>query len=85
MAAALVANGEIATVKSSVYSEVQNSRLDHPLPLPSVLRSAFKVVDGPRSSAAGNPGMYLPICIHIYPHSQCLSTLLRDVMYVTYK
>ncbi|XP_022870291.1 pyrophosphate--fructose 6-phosphate 1-phosphotransferase subunit beta-like [Olea europaea var. sylvestris] len=55
MAAALVANGEIATVKSSVYSEVQNSRLDHPLPLPSVLRSAFKVVDGPRSSAAGNP------------------------------
>lgn len=55
MAAALVANGEIATVKSSVYSEVQNSRLDHPLPLPSVLRSAFKVVDGPPSSAAGNP------------------------------
>ncbi|CAA3015629.1 pyrophosphate--fructose 6-phosphate 1-phosphotransferase subunit beta [Olea europaea subsp. europaea] len=62
MAAALVANGEIATVKpsatgrySAFYSEVQNSRLDHPLPLPSVLRSAFKVVDGPPSSAAGNP------------------------------
>ncbi|CAI9760254.1 unnamed protein product [Fraxinus pennsylvanica] len=62
MAAALFANGEIATVKpsansrySAVYSEVQNSRLDHPLTLPSVLRSAFKVVDGPPSSAAGNP------------------------------
>ncbi|KAL2524088.1 Pyrophosphate--fructose 6-phosphate 1-phosphotransferase subunit beta 1 [Abeliophyllum distichum] len=62
MAAALIANGEIATVKSpatgryaSVYSEVQSSRLDHPLPLPSVLKNTFKVVDGPPSSAAGNP------------------------------
>ncbi|KAL2473474.1 Pyrophosphate--fructose 6-phosphate 1-phosphotransferase subunit beta 1 [Forsythia ovata] len=62
MAAALIANGEIATIKStatgryaSVYSEVQSSRLDHPLPLPSVLKNTFKVVDGPPSSAAGNP------------------------------
>ncbi|XP_011086211.1 pyrophosphate--fructose 6-phosphate 1-phosphotransferase subunit beta-like, partial [Sesamum indicum] len=62
MAAALVANGEVTAVKSpntgryaAVYSEVQNSRLDHPLPLPSVLRNPFKVVDGPPSSAAGNP------------------------------
>ncbi|KAL0407231.1 UNVERIFIED_CONTAM: Pyrophosphate--fructose 6-phosphate 1-phosphotransferase subunit beta [Sesamum latifolium] len=62
MAAALVANGEVTAVKSPntgryavVYSEVQNSRLDHPLPLPSVLRNPFNVVDGPPSSAAGNP------------------------------
>ncbi|KAG0470580.1 hypothetical protein HPP92_017280 [Vanilla planifolia] len=40
---------------ASVYSEVQTSRLNHPLPLPSVLKSSFKVVDGPPSSAAGNP------------------------------
>ncbi|KAF8410775.1 hypothetical protein HHK36_003312 [Tetracentron sinense] len=41
---------------ASVYSEVQTSRLNHPLPLPSVLTKPFKIVDGPRSSAAGNPG-----------------------------
>ncbi|CAK9181686.1 unnamed protein product [Ilex paraguariensis] len=62
MAASLVANGNIAAVKpsvtgrfASVYSEVQNSRLDHALPLPSVLKNPFKVVDGPASSAAGHP------------------------------
>ncbi|XP_027330620.1 pyrophosphate--fructose 6-phosphate 1-phosphotransferase subunit beta [Abrus precatorius] len=40
---------------ASVYSEVQNSRIDHALPLPSVLKTPFKIVDGPQSSAAGNP------------------------------
>ncbi|XP_064999571.1 pyrophosphate--fructose 6-phosphate 1-phosphotransferase subunit beta isoform X2 [Musa acuminata AAA Group] len=40
---------------ASVYSEVQTSRLNHPLPLPSVLKGPFKLVDGPPSSAAGNP------------------------------
>ncbi|RWW30940.1 hypothetical protein GW17_00004466 [Ensete ventricosum] len=40
---------------SSVYSEVQTSRLNHPLRLPSVLKGPFKLVDGPPSSAAGNP------------------------------
>ncbi|CAH2071531.1 unnamed protein product [Thlaspi arvense] len=39
---------------TSVYSEVQASRIDHSLPLPSVLTSPFKIVDGPPSSAAGN-------------------------------
>ncbi|KAL6546789.1 hypothetical protein OROMI_022510 [Orobanche minor] len=59
--AALFANGDSAVKTPStgryaaVYSEVQNSRLGHPLPLPSVLKSSFKVVDGPPSSAAGNP------------------------------
>ncbi|KAF8086439.1 hypothetical protein N665_0625s0004 [Sinapis alba] len=38
----------------SVYSEVQVSRIDHALPLPSVFKSPFKIVDGPLSSAAGN-------------------------------
>ncbi|KAL5578749.1 hypothetical protein UlMin_011191 [Ulmus minor] len=65
MAAALVSNGDLLAGKSSpsqiagrvasVYSEVQASRIDHDLPLPSVLRSHFKIVDGPPSSAAGNP------------------------------
>lgn len=42
---------------ASVYSEVQTSRLKVSLPLPSVLKSSFDVVDGPKSSAAGNPGL----------------------------
>ncbi|KAL5163660.1 Pyrophosphate--fructose 6-phosphate 1-phosphotransferase subunit beta [Glycine soja] len=40
---------------AAVYSEVQNSRIDHELPLPSVLKNPFIIVDGPQSSAAGNP------------------------------
>ncbi|KAJ7964810.1 Pyrophosphate--fructose 6-phosphate 1-phosphotransferase subunit beta [Quillaja saponaria] len=40
---------------ASVYSELQTSRLDVSLPLPSVLKKSFNVVDGPPSSAAGNP------------------------------
>ncbi|KAK9133221.1 hypothetical protein Scep_012749 [Stephania cephalantha] len=40
---------------ASVYSELQRSRLDQALPLPSVLCKPFNVVDGPKSSAAGNP------------------------------
>ncbi|KAK6269086.1 hypothetical protein QUC31_013246 [Theobroma cacao] len=56
-------NGDVATVKTApvagrlaaVYSEVQTSRIDHALPLPSVLRNPFKIVAGPPSSAAGNP------------------------------
>ncbi|KMZ55922.1 Diphosphate--fructose-6-phosphate 1-phosphotransferase, 6-phosphofructokinase [Zostera marina] len=39
----------------SVYSPLQTSRLDHDLPLPSVLKAPFDIVDGPPSSAAGNP------------------------------
>ncbi|KAG4142929.1 hypothetical protein ERO13_D06G157700v2 [Gossypium hirsutum] len=63
MAPSFVTNGGVAAVKTtpfagrlaSVYSEVQTSRIDHALPVPSVLRSPFKIVDGPASSAAGNP------------------------------
>ncbi|KAK9924486.1 hypothetical protein M0R45_032852 [Rubus argutus] len=49
-------NGKAVPGRSaSVYSEVQTSRLDVLLPLPSVLQGPFSVVDGPKSSAAGNP------------------------------
>jgi diphosphate-dependent phosphofructokinase len=63
--AAIVTNGTTATPTvttrfASVYSEVQNSRVDHKLRLPSVLQSPFAIVDGPKSSAAGNPGKSSP-------------------------
>lgn len=40
----------------SIYSELQIRRLNVPLSLPSVLKNSFHIVDGPPSSAAGNPG-----------------------------
>lgn len=50
------ANGDAKPVRSAtVYSELQTSRLKVSLPLPNVLKSSFEVVDGPKSSAAGNP------------------------------
>ncbi|KAG6778463.1 hypothetical protein POTOM_014798 [Populus tomentosa] len=58
MAPAFVIHGDSARASgryASVYSEVQSSRIDHALPLPSVLKNPFKIVDGTRSSAAGNP------------------------------
>ncbi|CAA6670531.1 unnamed protein product [Spirodela intermedia] len=62
MASVLSNGGDLPSKPASagrhagVYSEVQTSRLDHRLLLPSVLKgAAFKVVDGPGSSAAGNP------------------------------
>lgn len=66
MSPSLVANGDLSPVMSgavkgrvaSVYSEVQTNRIDHALPLPSVLKNPFKIVHGPASSAAGNPGQF---------------------------
>ncbi|KNA13684.1 hypothetical protein SOVF_114430 [Spinacia oleracea] len=63
MAAAAVANGDFSAGKSTpeagrfstVYSELQRSRIDHALPLPGVLTGNFTVVNGPNSSAAGSP------------------------------
>lgn len=74
MSPSLVANGDLTPVTSgavkgrvaSVYSEVQTSRIDHALPLPSVLKKPFKIVDGPRSSAAGNPGHSLLFLIKYF-------------------
>ncbi|KAF2619840.1 hypothetical protein F2Q68_00042498 [Brassica cretica] len=43
--------------RASVYSEAQSRRINDALPLPSVLKGAFKIVEGPASSAAGNPGL----------------------------
>ncbi|KAJ9689805.1 hypothetical protein PVL29_012466 [Vitis rotundifolia] len=60
MSPSIDANGGASARNSGrfagVYSEVQTSRLNHSLPLPSVLKSPFKIVEGPPSSAAGNPG-----------------------------
>nr|DAD23478.1 TPA_asm: hypothetical protein HUJ06_024941 [Nelumbo nucifera] len=39
----------------SVYSELQTNRLNQCLPLPSVLKNPFKIVEGPPSSSSGNP------------------------------
>ncbi|KAL9236588.1 hypothetical protein vseg_011238 [Gypsophila vaccaria] len=62
MATAAVANGGVKSNTtaevgrfSTVYSELQRSRIEHSLPLPRVLSGNFSVVDGPISSAAGNP------------------------------
>ncbi|TVU28446.1 hypothetical protein EJB05_19963 [Eragrostis curvula] len=52
---AAATNGPSPGRLASVYSEVQTSRLHHALPLPSVLCSSFSLVDGPPSSATGNP------------------------------
>ncbi|XP_010422248.1 PREDICTED: pyrophosphate--fructose 6-phosphate 1-phosphotransferase subunit beta 2-like isoform X2 [Camelina sativa] len=48
-------NPRAASRVSSVYSEVQASRIDHALPLPSVFKNPFKIIDGPPSSSAGHP------------------------------
>ncbi|KFK30957.1 hypothetical protein AALP_AA6G049400 [Arabis alpina] len=47
-------NTVVSNRVTSVYSEVQASRIDHSLPLPSVLKNPFKIIDGPPSSSAGN-------------------------------
>ncbi|KAG6516790.1 hypothetical protein ZIOFF_027270 [Zingiber officinale] len=39
---------------ASVYSDVQTNRLNHPLPS-VLLKSPFKLLDGPKNSATGNP------------------------------
>lgn len=61
-----VSNGTLPSVPvtgrlASVYSEVQKTRVDHALPLPNVLKHSFTIVDGPPSSAAGNPGNSLSL------------------------
>ncbi|XP_050288430.1 pyrophosphate--fructose 6-phosphate 1-phosphotransferase subunit beta [Quercus robur] len=72
----LVPNGDIAAIVSAsspvtsrfaaIYSEVQRSRIDHELPLPSVLRNSFKIADGPASSAAGNPDEIAKLFPHVF-------------------
>ncbi|KAK9050182.1 hypothetical protein SSX86_030849 [Deinandra increscens subsp. villosa] len=53
---AAVVNGVVKPGRStSVYSELETSRLKVSPPLPSVLKSSFEVIDGPKTSAAGNP------------------------------
>lgn len=66
MSPPFIANADVSAVNAasppvigrvaSVYSEVQAQRIDQHLPFPSVLKNPFQIVDGPPSSAAGNPG-----------------------------
>ncbi|KAE9594724.1 hypothetical protein Lal_00043150 [Lupinus albus] len=51
---------------ASVYSDVQSSRVNHALPLPSVLKKPFTIVDGPQSSAAGNPDEIAKLFPHLF-------------------
>ncbi|CAL0334581.1 unnamed protein product [Lupinus luteus] len=51
---------------ATVYSDVQNSRVDQPLPLPSVLKKPFTIVDGPKSSASGNPDEIAKLFPHLF-------------------
>lgn len=86
-AVSLLASADVASVKTftgryaSVYSEVQNSRLDHHLPLPSVLRKPFKVVDGPASSAAGHPEEIAKLfpCLYGQPSAELVPDDSGDV------
>lgn len=51
---------------ASVYSEVQTSRLNSSLPLPSVLKKPFTVKDGEKSTAAGNPDEIAKLFPNLY-------------------
>ncbi|EOA20279.1 hypothetical protein CARUB_v10000587mg [Capsella rubella] len=53
--AGISSNPRAASRVTSVYSEVQASRINHTLPLPSVFKNPFKIIDGPPSSSAGHP------------------------------
>lgn len=89
MAPALLPNGNLAAGEppatgrfASLYSEVQNSRLDHALPLPSVIKNPFKIVDGPLSSAAGNPGpssIYVCVCAYLYVLYLCVVLFIYSI------
>ena len=61
---------------TSVYRELQTSRLNVSLPLPSVLKNPFQVLDVPPSSAAGNPGTFYNIQIHLCSMSKLLDKLI---------
>lgn len=66
----------------SGFTEVQSSRLKLTLPLPSVLKNNFKVVDGPPSSAVGNPGLKF---VSIYIGSHFMNTVGHYVLNFSYK
>ncbi|CAL0307272.1 unnamed protein product [Lupinus luteus] len=51
---------------TALYSEVQNSRIDHSIPLPSVLKNPFKMVDGPQTSSVGNPDQIAKLFPHLF-------------------
>ncbi|KAG4948818.1 hypothetical protein JHK84_042270 [Glycine max] len=59
-------SGSVTGRLASVYSEVQKTRVDHALPLPSVLKHPFTILDGPPSSAAGNPDEIAKLFPHLF-------------------
>lgn len=54
----------------AMYSELQNSRIKVSLPLPSVLKKSFSIVEGPPSSAVANPGRFRK-GFNIFSFSEC--------------
>lgn len=91
MSPSLVANADLSPVTSgtvkgrvaSVYSKLQTSRIDHALPLPSVLKNPFKIVDGPASSAAGNPGQFRTTTSSIKQFSS-VTLQIQDLFFLSY-
>lgn len=63
----------------SGFSEVQSSRLKLALPLPSVLKNHFELVNGPPSSAVGNPGLKNYLYLRLYSREGILN--FRKIMY----
>ncbi|KAG5005674.1 hypothetical protein JHK85_024216 [Glycine max] len=59
-------SGSVTGRLASVYSEVQKTRVDHALPLPSVLKHPFTILHGPPSSAAGNPDEIAKLFPHLF-------------------
>ncbi|XWS30981.1 hypothetical protein CRYUN_Cryun23aG0037800 [Craigia yunnanensis] len=74
MSPAVATNGFLVTrreechslLPSVVYSELQSNRLNHTLPLPSILKNSFKVVDGLHTSAAANPNEIANLFPNLY-------------------
>ncbi|KAK4748099.1 hypothetical protein SAY87_014685 [Trapa incisa] len=54
------------------FNEVQASRVGHRLQLPSVLKRQFEIVDGPPSSAAGNPDEISKLFPHLFGQPSAL-------------
>ncbi|KAE8676331.1 Pyrophosphate--fructose 6-phosphate 1-phosphotransferase subunit beta [Hibiscus syriacus] len=51
---------------SDIYGEFQSNRLNHTPPLPSILKNPFRVVDGPATTAAGNPNEIAKLFPNLY-------------------
>ncbi|KAE9602102.1 putative diphosphate--fructose-6-phosphate 1-phosphotransferase [Lupinus albus] len=70
MAPSFPTNGGFTGVRmdppSALYSEVQKSRIDHCIPLPSVLKNPFKMVDVHQISSAANSDEIAKLFPHLF-------------------